>query len=155
METATTFAQRSTCTRGRVGVVIAHEARIVMTGYNGAPPGLPHCDHTCADMPGCTTITSVSGPETVRHDIRCPMGMACTTAIHAEANAIANAARYGVAIAGATLFTTMTPCLPCAQLVVAAGIISVWYLAPYRVMTGAEFLTSSGVSVAPWYPASA
>ncbi len=142
MQTAHAFAQRSTCTRGRVGVVIASEARIIETGYNGAPAGMPHCDH------GCDCSMLPGGP--VRHWPACNSLSPCTEAIHAETNAIAYAARHGMGVDGATLYTTMAPCVPCAQLIAASGIVRVWFHQPYRDMSGVDFLARAGLRVDQW-----
>lgn len=125
MDVAHTFSRRSTCSRGQVGVVIANEGRILVTGYNGAPSGMEHCTHPQA------TVTTIGGEE---------IDKGCTNAVHAEANAIAFAALHGVALAGATMYTTMTPCLPCAQLIINAGIDQVIYSFEYRKLDGIKLL---------------
>lgn len=100
---------RGTCDRGRSGCVIAKEKRILSTGYVGSPVGTPHCDEMGHEM---HTVKHEDGHES-RHCIR-------TT--HAEQNAIANAARFGVALDGATIYTHMTPCYSCAKMIINAGI---------------------------------
>jgi len=101
--------KRSTCDRGRTGCIIVRDKRILSTGYAGSPNGLPHCDdvghefHTVFDKDGNTS----------KHCIR-------TT--HAEQNAIANAAKEGVALKNSTLYCTMTPCYICAKIIINSGI---------------------------------
>jgi dCMP deaminase len=120
MEVAHTFAKRSTCERGQVGCVIVQDRRIVATGYNGSPPGAKHCNEV-----GCRTLFGRTG---------------CQRTIHAEANAIAWAARHGVSTDGAILYCTHGPCLACAQLIASAGIVRVLYDKPYRLTEGVELL---------------
>jgi dCMP deaminase len=128
MEVAWSFSVRGTCSRKRVGAVIARDGRVLVTGYNGAPKGMPHCEHPSED----------------------DEGTGCRVAVHAEANAIAYAARWGIRIEGADLFSTCTPCLACAQLVVNAGIIRVVAAEPYRDPGGRELLISAGLEVVDW-----
>jgi dCMP deaminase len=141
MRQAEIVAERSTCARAHVGVVIAHDGRVVSQGYNGAPAGMAHCDHTC----GCASKFAKPSPLTDIHSPGCPAIGACTIAVHAEANAIAFAARYGVATGGAMLFTTLAPCAACAQLSINAGIIRVVFAKPYRFDLGINLLMDAGV----------
>jgi len=124
LETAYVMSLRSTCSRAHVGVVVALDGRICATGYNGAPRGLPHCDHDAA-----------------------PDDAGCRTAAHAEANAVAFAARHGVALDGATLYTTLSPCASCAMLIVNAGITRVIFAVGYRNADGVGLLESADVVV--------
>src|SRR4030095_11781168 len=121
LEIAYTMSLRSTCSRAHVGAVIAKDGRILSTGYNGAPAGLPHCDHFC----DCS-LAGFDG----HHNDDCNYMRGCTTAVHAETNAIAFAARHGVGLEGAEMFTTHMPCVPCAQLIINAGLIRVFYNQP-------------------------
>lgn len=114
-------ARRGTCSRAQVGVVIAVDGRAVSTGYNGAPAGMDHCVHEADEK--------------------------CNLAVHAEANAIAYAARHGVAIDDADLFTTFSPCLPCSQLIINAGIVRVVYSNRYRLTDGLDLLEEAGVLI--------
>lgn len=100
---------RGTCDRGHAGIVIVKDKRMLATGYAGSPVGLPHCDEVGHEM---HTVTNEDGT-TSRHCIR-------TT--HSETNAIANAARFGVSVDGATMYSTMVACYACAKVVVNAGI---------------------------------
>lgn len=96
---------RSTCDRAHVGAVITKNKIILSTGYNGAPRGLPHCDD-------------------VGHEI---VAGHCIRTIHAEANAIAQAARNGASIEGAMIYLTVSPCYDCFKIMVNAGIKEVIY----------------------------
>ncbi|OGI95436.1 cell division protein DedD [Candidatus Nomurabacteria bacterium RIFCSPLOWO2_01_FULL_42_17] len=100
---------RGTCDRGRSGAILVKDKRILATGYVGSPMGLPHCDEVGHDM---HTVTADDGTVS-RH---------CLRTSHAELNVIANAARFGVAIEGATLYCKMTPCYTCAKTIINAGI---------------------------------
>jgi len=111
----------STCNRAEVGAVITHEGRAVSWGFNGAPPGMPHCEHT-DDEP-------------------------CERAIHAELNAVCFAAREGISTANGTLYVTISPCLKCAQTLLAAGIVRVCYDELYRDSAGLDLLDNAGVEI--------
>jgi len=106
LKIAEDVATRATCDRKLVGAVITFRSRILSTGYNGAPRGLPHC----------------SGETGVGHEL---VDGHCVRTAHAEGNAIANAARAGVAIEGGTLYTTASPCYDCMKLIINAGIVRV------------------------------
>lgn len=109
MEIVKVVGTRSTCDRGRSGTIIVKDKRIISTGYIGAPPGLMHCDEAGHEM---HTVVHDDNHES-RHCIR-------TT--HCEQNAIAQAARFGVSLDGATLYCNMTPCYTCAKIIITAGI---------------------------------
>lgn len=125
LDVARVMSTRGTCTRTRVGAVLAVAGRICSTGHNGAPSGLPHCHHLVGEV---YTET-------------------CTTAVHAEANAVAFAARHGVSIQGATLYCTHTPCVHCAMLLVNAGIVRVVCATRYRSDAGIKVLQVAGVEL--------
>lgn len=112
MDMAHLVARRATCPRLHVGAVIVKDGRVLSMGYNGSPPGQPHCYEV-----GC--------------DIRNPH-QGCQRSIHAEANAIAWAARAGIAIDGATMYCTHSPCLACCRLIEGAGIAALAYTHWYR-----------------------
>ena len=99
---------RGTCDRGKAGCVIIRDRRILSTGYVGSPAGTAHCDDVGHEM---HTVIQEDGTKS-RHCIR-------TT--HAEQNAIANAARFGIKLEGATLYCHMTPCYTCAKMIINAG----------------------------------
>jgi len=128
MRIAMIVAMRGTCNRLQVGAVIALDGRIISTGYVGAPAGMPHCS-----------------PET------CNVNQPCTRTMHAEANAIAWAARKGLPTEGATLYATHSPCHDvCAKLIINAGIKRVVYGTEYRKTEGIELLRSVGIIVEHW-----
>ncbi len=102
-------ASRATCDRGRSGCVIVRTKRIIATGYVGSPSGLPHCDDV-----GHMLKKVVDDDGTVREH--------CMRTIHAEQNAICQAAKNGVALEGATLYCRMEPCRVCAMLIISVGI---------------------------------
>lgn len=125
IEMAHTAAKRGTCNRLKVGAVIAVDSRPISMGYNGTPPGAPHC-----------------GPE-------CTLANPCTKTLHAEANAIhwaqKNEPNYGAY--GATMYVTDSPCKACAMLIHLAGISRVVYDRAYRIRDGIEYLESHGIEV--------
>jgi dCMP deaminase len=125
--------ERGTCDRGRAGCVIAKDKRILSTGYVGSPVGTKHCDEVGHEM---HTITHENSSQT-RHCIR-------TT--HAEQNAIVTAARFGVALDGATLYCHMAPCYTCAKMIINAGIKRVVSQMDYHgAERGKEIFDEAGV----------
>lgn len=146
MEMAKLTATRSTCSRRQVGVVIAHEGRVLSTGYNGAPAGMEHCDHSC-DCGGLGSRVGRVKSHSGLHYTDCASEQPCTISVHAEANAIAFAARHGVKLEWATLVTTCSPCLACAQLVINAGIKEVIFREPYRDNAGINLLENARLSL--------
>jgi dCMP deaminase len=111
MEIARAVSQRATCPRRAVGAVVVKDKRILSTGYNGSPPGHPHCTDE-----GCIMDE----------------GNHCVRVIHAEANAVLQGAKYGMRLEGATCYCTTLPCLPCAKLLIGAGIVEVTFDSDYR-----------------------
>jgi dCMP deaminase len=125
-------AERSTCTRAKVGAVIVRDKNILATGYNGAPAGLRHC----IDV-GCLIYTS-----------RTPTGELeenCFRTIHAEINAIAQAAKNGASIRDADIYITHTPCIHCLKVLINTGIRRVFYEHEYKRETLAELLRQTDV----------
>ena len=108
MQIAHQVATRSTCLRRHVGAVIVRDKRILTTGYNGAPSGVQHCD-----VAGC-----------LREEMGIPSGQRqeICRGLHAEQNAIIQAALHGVSTEGATIYTTHQPCITCAKMIINAGI---------------------------------
>ena len=102
-------AQRATCDRGKSGCIIVKEKRILCSGYVGSPPGFDHCDEV-----GHLLKKVIDDNGTERQH--------CTRTIHAEQNAICQAAKYGLALEGTTLYCTMEPCRVCAMLIISVGI---------------------------------
>ena len=123
MEVANTIAKRATCERGRSGCVIARDRQLLVTGYVGSPAGLPHCDDVGHQM---KKMVHEDGAVT-QH---------CVRTVHAEQNAICQAARLGISITGATLYCRMTPCRVCAMLIINCGIVRV--MCERRYHAGAE-----------------
>ncbi len=117
MDIARLVARRSTCLRRAVGAILVKEKRILSTGYNGAPSGIAHCAET-----GCLR-KSMSVPSGERHEL--------CRGIHAEQNAIIQAAYHGVSLKGATLFCTNLPCSICAKMIINAGIRTLYYASGY------------------------
>ena len=112
MEIADTVAKRATCDRGRSGCVIVKEKQILVTGYVGSPRGLPHCDDVGHQL---KQVVHEDGHSTTH----------CVRTVHAEQNAITQAARLGIPLEGATLYCRMTPCRTCAMLIINCGIVRV------------------------------
>jgi dCMP deaminase len=109
LDLAEAVSRRATCDRGKAGAVIVKEKRIVSTGYVGAPAGLPHCDEDGHDM---RKVLDEEGN----------ISQHCVRTLHAEQNAIIQAAKFGQPIDGATLYCKMTPCRTCAMMIINSGI---------------------------------
>ena len=125
LQIAFTVAQRSTCDRAHVGCALVRDRRILTTGYNGAPAGLPHCDdvgHLLVDG----------------H---------CVRTLHAEQNALIQAALHGVGTEGATAYVTHQPCLTCAKMLINAGIRRVVYAGHYPDPLSRSFLDAAAVEL--------
>lgn len=143
MSLAETFAERSTCLRGQVGCVIVREGHMIGAGYNGAPPGMPHCTNVgCGG--GVQKPTTPGDPLSLTAEAF-PNG--CTRAVHAELNALAFSARHGIATEHGSMYCTHAMCRVCAQAVLSAGIQSVVYREPYRDPSGLELLEDAGLVV--------
>ena len=126
-------AMRSTCLRRQVGAVIVKDKRILATGYNGAPSGFPHCGDT-----GC-----------LREQWRIPSGerQEICRGLHAEQNAIIQAAQHGVSVAGSDIYTTHQPCITCAKMIINAGIRRVFSVECYPDELAKSFLEQAGIEV--------
>ena len=131
MEISSVVATRSTCLRHHVGAVLVRDKRILSTGYNGAPTGLSHCLEV-----GCRRENVESG---YRHEL--------CRAVHAEQNAIIQAAIHGVSTSGATLYCTHQPCILCAKIIINSQIRRVVYGNPYPDDEALRFLEEAGVEV--------
>jgi dCMP deaminase len=127
-------AERSTCLRAKVGALIVRDRSIIATGYNGAPAGMPHC----LDV-GCLVYESKTPGGDVETN--------CFRTIHAEINAIAQAARNGSRIEGADVYVTHTPCIHCLKVLVNSGVRRVFYEKPYKIETIAELRDRSGIEL--------
>lgn len=112
MEIANTVSKRATCDRGRSGCVIVRDKQILVSGYVGSPVGLPHCDEVGHQM-----------KKTIHEDGS--ITNHCVRTVHAEQNAICQAAKRGIALDGATLYCRMTPCRVCAMLIINCGIMRI------------------------------
>ncbi len=117
MSIAAVVSTRSTCLRRKVGAVIVKDRRIISTGYNGAPRGVPHCSET-----GCLR-EKLGIPSGERHEI-------CRGS-HAEVNAIAQAAAVGASTSGGALYCTHEPCSFCTKAVINAGLVKIVFVLPY------------------------
>jgi dCMP deaminase len=128
------IAERSTCTRAKVGALIARDKNILASGYNGAPAGMPHCTDV-----GCLVYTSTTPTGEVVEN--------CFRTIHAEINAIAQAAKNGANIRDADIYITHTPCIHCLKVLVNTGIRRIYYERPYKLETLSEMLELTGVEM--------
>ena len=134
MNLASDLAQRSHCIKAQVGAVLTRDTRIISIGYNGPPSGTHNCDEEWPEI-GC--------PRDSRNS--------CSLALHAEENAILYAVKNGAKLEGATLYTTLSPCLACARLIFSAGIKHVFFqhsYAEYKGLPsdeGVDFLNKFGV----------
>ena len=133
MRIAEEVAERSTCIRRKVGAIIVKDKRILSTGYNGAPKGVPHCTPE-----PCLRHTSIV-PSGVRHEL--------CRGLHAEQNAIIQAACYGVPIDGAVIYVTNQPCIICTKMLINCGISHFLYRHPYRDPLAKEMMEEAGVTV--------
>jgi dCMP deaminase len=131
MAIADQVSGRSTCTRRHTGAVLVKDKRILATGYNGVPKGLSHCD-----VVGCLreqrNIPSGSHHELCR-------------GIHAEQNAVIQAAKHGIAMDGATAYCTHQPCVLCAKILLNAGVVDIVYMHPYPDLLSEEILAEARV----------
>ena len=134
MNLAVDLALRSHCVKAQVGAVLTKDTRIISIGYNGPPAGTHNCDEEWPET-GC--------PRDSRNS--------CSLALHAEENAILYATKNGASLEGATLYITLSPCLPCARLIFSSGIKEVYFknsYAEYKGLPsdeGVEFLNRFGV----------
>jgi len=134
MTVAQLISRRATCTRGHVGAVIVRENSILSTGYNGAPSGLPHCNDS-----NCRIYRSIHPDGTVEEN--------CVNAIHAEINAIAQAAKHGVSIRDSDIYITASPCIHCLKVLINVGIKTIYYEKPYKIEHIDELLRLSGIKL--------
>lgn len=131
MDMCELVSRRSTCMRRTVGAVIVKDKHVLATGYNGAPMGLLHCD-----MVGC-----------IREQNHIPSGerQELCRAVHAEANAITQAAYFGVSINGASMYTTFLPCVSCTKMIINSGIKEVIYLNEYTDELAKQMMEESNI----------
>jgi len=133
LKIALDVAERATCLRRRVGAVLVRDKRILATGYNGAPRGVPHCAEV-----GCLR-RELDVPSGQRHEL--------CRGVHAEMNALLQCALHGVAAAGAVLYSTATPCSLCSKMLINAGVRRVVYLGDYPDDLGRDLLEQAGVEL--------
>ena len=139
MEIAILVAKRSTCLRRSVGAVVVKDRRMLSTGYNGAPTNVRHCQET-----GC-----------LREQLRVPSGERheLCRGIHAEQNAIIQAAFHGVSIRDASLYCTNLPCSICAKMIVNAGIKRIYYQSGYADPMSMDMLNAAKIEIIHFEPA--
>jgi dCMP deaminase len=125
MNIAEQVATRSTCSRKNVGAVIVRDKTILSTGYNGSLRGAPHCDD-------------------LGHDLE---NDHCVRTVHAEANAVAQAAKHGIRIDQSEIYVTASPCLTCFKLIANAGITKIYYKEFYRDTRITEYAFQAGVTL--------
>ncbi len=133
MEMAEVAEKRSTCTRRRVGALIVKDNRIMATGYNGVPTGIRHCSER-----GCLR-EELQVPSGQRHEL--------CRGLHAEQNAIIQAAHLGQSIAGGTLYCTTQPCVICAKMIINAGIKRIVVRQGYPDELAVEMLSEAGLNI--------
>jgi dCMP deaminase len=127
-------AERSTCLRAKVGAVIVRDKNILATGYNGSPAGLPHCLDE-----GCLVYRSTTPSGEIEEN--------CFRCIHAEINAIAQAAKNGASIRDGDIYITHTPCIHCFKVLINTGIKRIFYEKPYKLETLTELRQYADVTL--------
>lgn len=133
MDIARVVASRSTCLRRGVGAVLVGGRRLLTTGYNGTPGGLRHCQET-----GCLR-EQLKVPSGERHEL--------CRGLHAEQNAIIQAAIYGISIKGATLYCTLFPCVVCAKMLINVGIVTLVVGIDYPDLLAKQLFEEAGIKI--------
>lgn len=131
MSIAEQVSGRSTCMRRHTGAVLVKDKRILATGYNGVPSGLAHCEEV-----GCLREQRAI-PSGSHHEL--------CRGIHAEQNAVIQAARHGIAIDGATVYCTHQPCVLCAKILLNSGVVDIVFRDPYPDSLSEELLGEAGI----------
>lgn len=131
MDIVELVSRRSTCLRRKVGAILVRDKRILATGYNGPPTGIAHCSEV-----GCLR-DKLGVPSGERHEL--------CRGLHAEQNAIIQAALYGVSTKGATIYCTNHPCTICSKMIINSGIVSFVYGEDYRDELAEEMLGEAGL----------
>jgi dCMP deaminase len=135
LDLANAASKRATCNRGKSGCVLVRDRQVLATGYVGSPAGLPHCDEAGHLM---KKVIQENG-EVTQH---------CVRTVHAEQNAICQAAKRGVSIEGATIYQRMTPCRTCAMLLINCGVKRVVCERKYQLAAESEaLLTDAGIKL--------
>ena len=142
MQICRVVATRSTCLRRQVGAILVSDRRILSTGYNGAPKDLKHC----AELGGC-----------YREQMKVPSGerQELCRALHAEQNAIIQAAVHGVKLENVTAYCTTMPCVTCAKMLINADVKRIVYEADYPDELSRQMLAEAGVELVRWPPGEA
>ena len=135
MEMAEVTAKRSTCLRRQVGAVIVQDKHIIATGYNGAPRGIEHC----GEREGGCLREELGVPSGEKHEL--------CRALHAEQNAIIQAATLGQSVEGATIYVTNQPCVICAKMLINAGIEKIIVKEGYPDKLAVEILEEAGIKI--------
>ena len=136
MNIAHVAAERSSCSRRHVAAVIVKDKRVISTGYNGTPRGVKNCDEG-----GCPRCNS---------NVASGHGLDECLCCHAEENSIVQAACHGISINGASIYTTFSPCLLCAKMIINAGIHEVIFHQRYSIdSTSSQLLNEAGVTLRP------
>jgi len=138
MDITRLVATRSTCLRRQVGAILVKDRNILATGYNGVPSGISHCD-----VVGCLR-ERLKVPSGERHEL--------CRGLHAEQNAIIQAARHGINIDGSTLYCTTMPCIICTKMLINAGISTIVYAEGYADDLAREMLAETGIKVSHFTP---
>ncbi len=133
MGIADLVSTRATCIRRRVGAVLVKDKRILCSGYNGAPTGIAHCDQT-----GCLRA-KLNVPSGEKHEL--------CRGVHAEQNAIIQAACHGISVKNATLYCTHQPCSICSKMIINAGIVMVYYRHGYNDAMSLEMFSQAGIEL--------
>ncbi|RII30642.1 MAG: cytidine deaminase [Geobacter sp.] len=133
MDITRLVATRSTCLRRQVGALLVKDRNILATGYNGVPSGITHCDAV-----GCLR-DRLNVPSGERHEL--------CRGLHAEQNAIIQAARHGINIDGSTLYCTTMPCIICSKMIINAGIGAIVYTEGYADELAREMIEEAGIKV--------
>lgn len=136
MELAQIAAKRSTCLRRQVGAVMVRDRRVLSTGYNGAPRGLAHCEDV-----GC--LRQLRGIASGKEVELC-------RGVHAEQNAIVQAALGGISLEGAELYVTLFPCVICAKMLINAGVKRICYQEGYPDELSAQLLAEAEIELRQW-----
>ncbi|MCM8538943.1 MAG: dCMP deaminase family protein [Lentisphaeraceae bacterium] len=136
MDIAHVAANRSSCSRRKVAAVIVRNRQIVSTGYNGTPKGIKNCDEG-----GCPRCNST---------VKSGHGLADCLCCHAEENAIVQASKHGISVDGSMLYTTYSPCLLCAKMIINSGIKEVVFHSRYSIDdVSSKILHEAGVNLRP------
>ena len=138
MDMAELVSTRSTCLRRKVGAVIVKDKRVLSTGYNGSPKGTRHCEEV----------------RCIREQLKIPSGTRheLCRGVHAEQNAVTQAAYFGVSVNGATIYTTTFPCSMCAKILINAGIKEIVYNEGYIDDLSKTLLSETDIEVREFHP---